>query len=144
METGGIGFLGYVQALAWPVVALTAIFVYRKLLGRLVPGSTIKLTISGFSIETTLPVLEESVMESLGGRKLTAAQIGLLEKLRDEGRSPFDRAESIELARSLRNAGLIKFYPEDGFLQDADDIEITTLGRLLIEAAERKSVVRGS
>ena len=137
METANL-VLGFVKALSWPTVVLTAIFAYRGILSRLMPGSTIKLNVSGFSIETTLPVLEQSVTESLGGRKLTSAQIGLLRKLRDEGRSRFDEAE-LDLARPLRNAGLIKFYPEEGFLQNAEEIEATTLGRLLIEVAEKKS-----
>src|SRR5579871_6177736 len=84
--------LSYLQALAWPAVALTAILRYREILGRLIPGSKVKLAISGFSIETTLPVLEQSVTESLGGRKLTSEQLTLLKGLRREGRISFDRS----------------------------------------------------
>jgi hypothetical protein len=130
--------LSHLEALAWPLVALTAIVLYREVLSRLVPGSRIKLTILGVTVETTLPVLEQSVTESLGGRKITANQLAILKKLKAEGRTKFDR-DSLSAARPLRNAGLIRFYPEDGFLESADEIEITTLGRLLIEAAEEQS-----
>jgi hypothetical protein len=132
--------LGYVEALAWPAVVLIAIVLYRDTFRHLMPGSTVKLTISGFGIETSLPVLEQSVTESLGGRRFTVEQLALLRKLKDQGRMALDRS-SIDFARPLRNAGLMRFYPDGPgqYLQNADEIEITTLGRILIEAVEKKS-----
>jgi hypothetical protein len=40
-------------------------------------------------------------------------------------------------ASTLRNAGLIKEHPE-GWLTSATEIEITTLGKLLLEAKEKQ------
>lgn len=127
----------YAVVLAWPIVAVIAIFVYRKVIASMLPGAKIKLIVSGLTIETSIPVLEQSVRESLGGRKLTKDQLSLLQKLRNDGRAEFDKTQ-LEMARRLRNAGLIRHYPEEGYLQNATEIEITILGRLLVEAAEKQ------
>jgi hypothetical protein len=127
----------YFAVLAWPIVALIAILKYRKVVKKLVPGSRVKFTLAGFSIETTIPVIEKSVTESLGGKPLSRDQIALLEMLRT-GRRTFDKKSEEDLARSLRNAGLLKSYPEECQLADAKEIELTTLGKLVIEAAKNQ------
>jgi hypothetical protein len=125
----------YLRILVWPLIALTALLLYRKILASLVPGAKVKLTFSGFAIETTLPVIERSVTESLGGHSLTPEQLLLLRRLKS-GSVELDTAgDMLKLARPLRNAGLIRHHPEEGFLQVAKIIELTTLGRLLVEAA---------
>jgi hypothetical protein len=134
-------FLEYTKVLAWPLIALTALLLYKKIITGLVPGSKVKFTLSGFSIETSLPVIEQSVTDSLDGQTLTEEELALLKKLRNDGRITFERsATNIKMARSLRNAGLIKHYPRGGFLQDARQIEITILGRLLVEAVDKAKV----
>ncbi len=80
-----------------------------------------------------------------------------LRLLRNGRRIPYDRTKYEQL-RPLRNAGLIREYPEgclnapdkaprhfiskflsiiSKFLSGAEEIEITTLGKLLLEASER-------
>src|SRR5258708_5079998 len=128
METARI-VQTFVAVSAWPFVALVtlaAIIVYRKDVLSFLPRSTVKLQISGWSIEISIPEIEQSVRESLGGRNLTAEQLSLLRKLRDGGRMEFDSSQ-IPTARPLRNCGLIKSYPEREYLTNATEIEITIL-----------------
>lgn len=126
--------LEFVKALAWPVVAFLIACFYREVLRRLAPGSRLKFSISGVEFETSVPELEQSVEESLRGRKLTEEQWSWLRKLRDHGRSIYDPA-SYETLRPLRNAGLIREHPE-GTLTNAKELEITHLGRLLVNARD--------
>ena len=128
--------LEYVRALAWPAVVLIVAYCYRSTLRALIPGSRIKFSISGVEFETSIPELERSVEESLRGRKLSEQQWRWLRKLRDEGRSPYDHAHYLEL-RPQRNVGLIREHPE-GTLTSAQEIEITHLGRLLIDAHDKR------
>jgi hypothetical protein len=93
----------------------------------------VKFTISGVTIETTLPILEKSVNEGPRGRQLTSAQWEWQKRLQVEGRISYDHRYYMEL-RSLRNSGLIREHPE-GWLSNCEEIEITTLGTLLLEAA---------
>jgi hypothetical protein len=128
---------------SWPICFLVVMLVYKKAITSLLsllPGAKIKLTIGQFSFEMPIPELEQSVTESLVDKKLTADQISLLTKL-SKGRSPFDPSD-LNIARPLRNAGLIK-VPDGRFLQTgqefAEEIEITTLGRYVVEAAKKNS-----
>jgi hypothetical protein len=124
--------LGYVQALAWPCVAVFLLLRYRSVIESLVPRSRLKLTIAGVTIETSLETIERSVEESFGGRRLLPEQWAWLQRLASEGRLACDQSQHKDL-RPLRNAGLIRVHPE-GWLATAKEIEITTLGRLLLEA----------
>jgi hypothetical protein len=136
METAKI-IQSFIAVSAWPFVALVTLAVIawnRKGILSLLPRTKVTLKIFNLTIETSIPVIEQSVGQSLGGRKLTAEQLSLLRKLRDEGRMKFDSAQA-EAARPLRNCGLIKHYPEGGQLANATEIEITILGSLLVEAA---------
>jgi len=126
--------LSYLQVVVWPSVAVLAIVRYRDVIRSLVPGAKVKLTIFGVAIETSIPVIEQSVTESLQGRKLTETQWSWLKKLRNDGRTEFARAQ-LDMLRPLRNAGLIRGYPEE-FLEQATAVEITTLGKLLVDASE--------
>jgi hypothetical protein len=56
------------------IVALAAIILYRNIIRSLLPGAKVKLTISGVTVETTLPIIEHSITESLRGEELTAEQ----------------------------------------------------------------------
>lgn len=127
--------LDYVRVLVWPIVVVILAFRYWSVLQALMPGSRIKLSISGVQVEISPPELKRSVEESLRGRKLSKDQWQWLRKLRDEGRSRYDHATYLEL-RPLRNVGLIREHPE-GTLTDAKEIEITHLGRLLIDAHDQ-------
>jgi hypothetical protein len=127
--------LGYFQVLIWPAVALFALWRYREVIQSLIPRSKIKLTFAGVSIETSLDALQRSLEESFRGRHLTTEQWTWLERLHEAGRLPYDHAHYSQL-RPLRNSGLIREHPE-GWLSKAEEIEITTLGGLLLEAHRR-------
>jgi hypothetical protein len=127
--------LGFVQALIWPLVALIIFLRYRSVINSLIPHSKLKFSIAGVTIETSLDTIERSVEESFRGRRLSTSQWTWLQRLRDEGRVPYDRNYYKEL-RPMRNTGLIREHPE-GWLSAAKEIEITTLGRLLLEAHDK-------
>lgn len=111
---------------------------FRKVISGLVPGAKIKFSISGVTIETALADLERSVSESLRGKALSEEQWAWLRKLRDSGCTKYEHAHYDQL-RPLRNSGMIREHPE-GWLSNAKEIEITHLGRLLLEAYERRTV----
>ena len=123
---------GYAEILTWPIVALVSIILYREFIRSLLPGAKVKLTISGITLETTLPIIEHSISESLRGENLSDEQWYWLKKLHAERKAEFFESDLVVL-RPLRNAGLIT-HPK-GFLQDAKTVTITTLGRLLVEAS---------
>lgn len=127
---------GYVDLLTWPLVALIAIIIYRGVIRSILPGATVKLRISNVTIETTLPVIEHSITESLQGKELNAEQWEWLDRLRTQEKVPISDADRA-LLRPLRDSGLIRACPK-GYLQNAKAVEITTLGRLLVEASRRK------
>lgn len=127
--------LNYLQVLIWPLVVVFALIKYKRVLEGLIPKSKIQLNIAGVTIETNMDVLEKSVEESLRGRTLTANQWEWLKRLKNQGITKY-QSKYYEDLRPLRNAGLIKEHPE-GWLTTAEDIEITTLGKLLIEAKEK-------
>lgn len=127
--------LGYVQALAWPCVAVFLLLRYRSVIESIVPHSRLKFTIAGITIETSLETMERSVEESFGGRRLLPEQLAWLRRLASEGRLAYDKSQLHDL-RPLRNAGLIRVHPE-GWLASGKEIEITTLGKLLVEAHDK-------
>lgn len=126
----------YVELVTWPVVALLALVIYRNVIRSLLPGAKVKLTISGITFDTTLPVLEGSIVESLGDVDITDAQWAWLVKLRDQSKIEIKEGE-LEVLRPLRNAGLIRAHPK-GYLQNAKAVKISRLGKLLVEASGRK------
>lgn len=123
----------YAELLTWPVVVLVGVILYRRAFLSLLPGAKVRLTISGVSFETTLPVIEHSITESLRGEELSDEQWSWLQKLYAEGRTPFSESD-LTLLRPLRNAGLIRAFPK-GFLQTATAVQLTSLGKLLVEAS---------
>lgn len=130
----------YVQALAWPTCVLVLMLAYKEVIARLIPGAKIKFSIAQFSVETSIPEIEQSVRESLVGGKLTDEEISLLKNLRDQGRTELGPSLTPATARPLRDAGLLTYFPRGvgRMLANAKEIEITTLGRLVVEAAEKR------
>ncbi|WP_337173538.1 hypothetical protein [Paludisphaera sp.] len=128
--------LEFLRVLAWPVVALTFAVMYRSVIAGIAPSSTIKLNIFGVEIETTLPQVQATIEENFRGRKLSSEQWAWLGRLGDGRLIDYDHDHYLEL-RPLRNAGLIREYPE-GHLTSAKEIEITQLGRLLLNAHGRQ------
>jgi hypothetical protein len=126
----------YVELVTWPVVALIAIIIYRNVIRSLLPGAKVKLTISGVTFETALPVIESSIVESLGDVEITDAQWAWLVKLRNQSKIEI-KEDELDVLRPLRNAGLIRAHPK-GYLQNAKAVKISRLGKLLVEASGRK------
>jgi hypothetical protein len=121
---------------AWPVVALIVLLYYRKVIARALPNSKVTFAVGPFKVETTLETIERSVNESLRGRGVSREQLGWLERLSADGPQPYEHRQDYEILRPLRNAGLIREQPE-GWLTKAKTVEVTTLGRLVSEAALR-------
>lgn len=110
-------------------------FMFRKSIRALLLEGKVKLTIAGVTLETTLPVIEASISESLQEEKLSKDQWDWLNRLQVEGRIQISEPD-IALLRPLRDSGLVRAFPK-GFLQKATAVEITTLGRLLVDASKR-------
>ena len=127
--------LNYLQILVWPCVVIFALLRYRKGIESLISQSKVKFDFAGVTIETSLETLELSVQESLRGQKLSLEQWSWLKRLKDEGWIAYNHTYYDQL-RPLRNAGLIREHPE-GWLTTATEIEITILGKLLLEAWEQ-------
>jgi hypothetical protein len=126
----------YVELVTWPIVVLIAVILYRNVIRSLLPGAKVKLTISGVTFETTLPVIESSIVESLGDVEITDVQWAWLVRLRDQPKIEITEDDLDDL-RPLRNAGLIRAHPK-GYLQKAKAVKISRLGKLLVEASGRK------
>ncbi len=129
--------LEYLKILTWPCVVAFILNRYRGVISSFLPRSKFKITFSGVTVETSLDAIQLSVEESLGGEQLTATQWKWLHNLRAKGRLPI-KGEDTDALRPLRNAGLIRNYPP-GWLASANEIEITTLGRLLSDAHDKSA-----
>jgi hypothetical protein len=82
------------------------------------------------------PVIESSIVESLGDVEITEAQWAWLIRLRDQPKIEL-KEDDLDVLRPLRNAGLIRAHPK-GYLQNAKAVKISRLGKLLVEASGRK------
>ena len=125
--------LSYMQALAWPVVTIFFLMKYRQVIESLIPK--VKLTVAGVPIEVSLQQLARTVEEPFPGGTLTQEQREWLKRLKN-GRQKFEYTRDNELLRPLRNAALIRPYP-NGYLATAKEVEITRIGDLVLEALER-------
>ena len=128
--------LSYLQVLVWPCVVIFALIRYRRVIESLASQSEVTVTIMGFSIKIPLKILERSLEENLPEGKPSSDQWERLKELRKKGRVPFNYASDYEILLPLRNAGLIKAYPGN-FLTTTKEVEITTLGKLLLQAWEQ-------
>ncbi len=124
--------VGISNATACPLAVVVIALVYRKSLAALIPNSRLKLSISGVEVEITPRELQQSVNVSLRGRHLSREQWDWLRRLRDSGRTENPKDE-YKVLSPLRNGGLILEHPE-GWLSKAEEIEITPLGRILLDA----------
>jgi len=131
--------LSYIQTLIWPLFIAFVSIRYQEFIESLMSRSKITLNIAGQKIETSLEVLQRSIEASSFG-PLTPEQSNWLTRLRDEGRAgrqvPYKEADYQESLLPLRNAALIRAYPGRPFLHTATHVEITPLGKLLVEALE--------
>ena len=130
--------LKLIEVIAWPVVALTAIFVVHPHLAKLMSGAKVKLSIAGQSIETSLPELKE-ILESQAGERLTEENKTYLRNLLESGPKEYPQGvttkDERQALRPLRNNGLVQTIPRNAFLNDARAIELSALGRLYLRAS---------
>ena len=131
-----ITLLNYIQVLVWPVVATLLGWMYRDVVRALLPEAKVTFTFAGLRIETTLPEVERSLTESLHDEKLTTMQWDWLKDLQLSCRKEISH-DDVSALRPLRDAGLIRAFPK-GFLEHASAVEITRLGRILIEAKRQR------
>jgi hypothetical protein len=134
---------GYSNVLTWPLVTLTIAIVYRSTVYRLLSQGTVKLTIAEITLQLTIPEIQASIIESLPGHQITNAQWDWLTRMRDDelGRVELEgqaKREQARLLRPLRNAALIRQLPETSFLEFADAVQITGLGRIFVDTKRRK------
>lgn len=136
-----------VEILVWPAVLLLLVFIYRKEIRSLLAGARIAhLTLAGVRIELPVRKLEASIGEALEA-EVSAVQWNMLSemhkvpglfKFRENLSAQRELDDTIDTddmiyVRPLRNAGLIK-HPLSKYLFNAEDIELTHLGRAYIEA----------
>ena len=124
------------NVVAWPLVALFAVFAVRPHLAALMAKSKLKLSMFGQSIETSLPELQEVIQEQAEGT-LTPEHLAYLESLHSAGAKSYpDGIESPErkFLRPLRNSRLVVAIPKDAFLADAKAVHLSALGRLFLRA----------
>jgi hypothetical protein len=128
--------LSYIRVLIWPIVAVILLIAYRRIIERLLPGARIKLTLAGVTIETTLDVLTNSIEEIVADEGISKEQWSRLEHIGTEGRVEFNYGRDYKVLMPIRNAGLIRPVPR-GYLTQATEVELTPLGRLLLQARKR-------
>ena len=101
------------------------------------PSTRVRLTMAGVTIEANFEALRSAIEESVWDEDINQAQWDWLDRLRREGRVEYDHARDYNLLMPIRNAGLIRALPR-GFLTQAREVEITPLGRLLLEARDEQ------
>ena len=78
-------FLDVLEILAWPVVVIVAIFVVRPYLSSILSGTKITLAVAGASIETTLPELKQ-IFEEQYAEVLSSEHVDYLRERLLKGR----------------------------------------------------------
>jgi hypothetical protein len=102
------------------------------------PGTKIRLTLAGVTIETTLEVLRNSIEEVVGDEGIGKEQWSRLEQMQRESRVQYNHQKDYGALMPLRNAGLIWSIPR-GYLTQAKEVELTPLGRLLLDARKEQA-----
>ena len=128
-----------VKTVIWPIVALIGIWVLRRHILPFLSGSKVKLSLFGQAIETTLPELGRIIEEQTGG-SLTVEEKQYLDYLYGQGIKEYPNgmtSDERKLIRPLRNYGLVMTIPRNSFLGDAKSIQLTSLGRLYMQAKRK-------
>jgi hypothetical protein len=127
-----------VKAIAWPVVTGIAVYRYRDVVKDLLSGSEVEIKAFGSTIKKTIPEMKKLFAEILeeDGR-IGDEQMDLLKAIQSSGVRPLSPEELSDL-RLLRDAGLIRSYPKGKYLADAESTSTTPIGRLVLEARDKK------
>jgi hypothetical protein len=136
--------LEYLQTLIWPAVVIFAVARHGSALIAVFDKSKIKLKLYGVELEVNLQDLQGVLTAALHG-ELSPQQWTLLVKLRDAGPISIDSAGfkmdldgDLRWIRPIRNAGLILSLPDDKYIELATTLQLTQLGRLLVDASRRR------
>lgn len=135
-----------VSAIAWPIVALLGLLLYGSRVIAIFSRSKIRLSLFGVEVETTEQQLEKILTEPVGDQ-LTAKQWELLDEVWRRGTvsvsakrySMSMEGGDLPWIRPVRNAGLIMSLPDGLYIEQATDLVLTPLGRVLMAARDRKS-----
>ncbi len=134
--------LEYIKVLIWPVTVSLLLLVYRNAIISILPQSKIKVSLFGLEVETTLPELETITLATLGGR-LDSLQLALLTRLADEGPISYGEAgipkDDRKWVRPLMNAGLVMTNPVGAHLGEAEGLNLTPLGELLMRPRMKRA-----
>ena len=129
--------LKLLEIVVWPTVVLVAVLVVRPHLSTLLSGAKVKLSIAGQAIETTLPQLKQ-IVEEQTSEALSAEHVKYLSDLYRAGPKAYpegvDNKDERKFLRPMRNAGLIMTEPRNVYLNEANAIELSALGRLFLKA----------
>ncbi len=102
--------LSYLQVLIWPLVVTLALIMYRSVIETLASPSEVTFTFFGVSIKIPLKTLVRSLEDNMLDT-ITDEQWGWLKRLHG-GRADYDSKTDYQTLLPLRNAGLIRAYPE--------------------------------
>ena len=132
--------LEYIRVLIWPFVAVIVILKYGHSLISVLEKSKVKLSLFGVEVEANIADLERILTAAAGG-SLTAQQWNLLEKIGREGSIfvqkegyKMDMTGDLQWIRPVRNAGLIMTLPDGKYIEQATELVLTPLGKLVMEA----------
>jgi hypothetical protein len=134
-------FIRYLAELKWPIVLVILLLAFRKPLGTVLAsmtlGSKVKISLFGVEVDTTLQELENVSIATLGG-SLDANQKDLLTRLGTTGPISYNPKGIPEAQwcwiRPLRNAGLVETQPQGEYLAEAQALQLTSLGSLMMKA----------
>lgn len=138
--------LKYVQALVWPAVVVLALIIYHDaILAALTSVPKVKISLFGVEFEITLPELEESLTAAVGD-VLEDKQWDLLEQIEQSGQLSVTEKNlnlrsmdgHLRWVRPIRNAGIIKTLPEGEYIESAEYLVLTPLGKLLMKARKEQ------
>ena len=136
--------LNYIQALIWPLVVISIFIFYRDTIQALFKKSDVKFSLFGVTIETSIGELEKTITSTLDG-ELTPQQWTLLEEIWQKGQVSVEEKnysmsidKDLRWMRPVRNLGLIMTLPDGKYIEQAEHIILTPLGRLLMRAKREK------
>ena len=132
--------LEYLKIIIWPTIVIFALIRYREVIEEAFYRSKVKLSLFGFEIEIKISDLEQSMIATVGGT-LSNQQWGLLEKIHKDGpvsvsTEGYKMSMQADLSwiRPIRNAGPLMSLPDGEYIEEAEELDLTPLGKLLIES----------
>jgi hypothetical protein len=139
MDTS-LHILEYIKVLVWPIVAAYALVRFGGAIASALGRSKVKLSLFGVEIEVPVSQLEQVLTAAVGGR-LSAQQWALLEQSAKDGVLSVAKAGyrmtmdgDLPWVRPVRNAGLIMTLPDGQYIEQATDIVLTPLGKVLMSS----------